>query len=122
VLHSTRYYHTDVIGSVRAITDEVGAVVTRHDYRPFGENTNPLTGDPRRFAGKELDPETAMQYFDARYYRNTWGRFTSVDPVMGSIRSPQTLNRYAYAVNNPLRFADPTGHSERGPATFATTA
>ena len=106
----TRYYHTDVIGSVRAITDEVGAVVIRRDYAPFGEDNNPdLPGDPMRFAGKELDPETGMNYFAARYYRNTWGRFTSVDPVMGRRTNPQSFNRYAYALNNPLRFVDPTG-------------
>ena len=115
---ATRYYHTDVVGSVRAITDAAGNLVTtagapsgRHDYRPFGENTNPMTGDPIRFAGKELDPETAQQYFDARYYRNTWGRFTQVDPlhVGAAMTDPQQWNRYAYARNNPLRWTDPTG-------------
>jgi RHS repeat-associated protein len=106
---ATTYYHTDVIGSVRAITDETGAVVSRHDYLPFGEDTQPLTGDPMRFAGKELDPESALQNFEARYYRNTWGRFTQVDPVSGSLSDTQSWNRYAYARNNPMRFADPTG-------------
>jgi RHS repeat-associated protein len=106
---ATTYYHTDVIGSVRAITDETGAVVSRHDYLPFGEDTQPLTGDPMRFAGKELDPETALQNFEARYYRNTWGRFTQVDPVSGSLSDTQSWNRYAYARNNPMRFVDPTG-------------
>ncbi|HIJ17288.1 MAG TPA: hypothetical protein HA364_05895 [Thermoplasmata archaeon] len=37
------------------------------------------------------------------------GRFISVDPVLGNLASPQTINRYAYCVNNPLRFIDPTG-------------
>ncbi|ODS53748.1 MAG: hypothetical protein ABS36_14115 [Acidobacteria bacterium SCN 69-37] len=106
-----RYYHTDPVGSVRAITDEVGAVVERHDYRPFGEDVAPLTGDPNRFAGKPLDPETALHYFDARYYRQTWGRFTQVDPlhVGAAMTDPQQWNRYAYARNNPFKWADPTG-------------
>jgi hypothetical protein len=60
---ATTCYHTDVIGSVRAITDETGAVVSRHDYLPFGEDTQQLTGDTMRFAGKELDPESALQNF-----------------------------------------------------------
>ena len=96
---------------VRAITDEVGAPVIRHDYRPFGENNNDMTGDPIRFAGKELDPETGQQYFDARYYRNTWGRFSAVDPlhVGAAMTDPQQWNRYAYARNNPLRNGDPSG-------------
>jgi RHS repeat-associated protein len=97
---------------VRAITDETGAVVIRRDYAPFGEDSNPdLTGDPMRFAGKELDPETGMNYFAARYYRNTWGRFASVDPVSGWASDPQSWNRYAYARNNPLRYVDPSGLS-----------
>jgi RHS repeat-associated protein len=109
---ATTYYHTDAIGSVRALSDQTGATVIRHDYRPFGEDTQPLAGDPMRFAGKELDPESALMNFEARYYRNTWGRFTQVDPIGGSPADPQSWNRYAYARNNPLRFVDPTGLSD----------
>jgi RHS repeat-associated protein len=109
---ATTYYHTDAIGSVRALSDQTGATVIRHDYRPFGEDTQPLAGDPMRFAGKELDPESALMNFEARYYRNTWGRFTQVDPIGGSLADPQSWNRYAYARNNPLRFVDPTGLSD----------
>jgi RHS repeat-associated protein len=107
---ATTYYHTDAIGSVRALSDQTGATVIRHDYLPFGEDTQPLAGDPLRFAGKELDPESALMNFEARYYRNTWGRFTQVDPVLSAaaLGDPQQWNRYAYA-GNPLRFIDPTG-------------
>ena len=105
------YYHTDVLGSVRAITDAVGAPVTRHDYFAFGESASPPTGDPRRFLGEQLDGETGFDHLGARYYRNVWGRFTSVDPVAvdRALIQPQFWNRYAYALNNPLRFIDPTG-------------
>jgi RHS repeat-associated protein len=106
---ATTYHHTDAIGSVRALSDDTGATVIRHDYLPFGEDTQPLTGDPMRFAGKELDPESALMNFEARYYRNTWGRFTQVDPIGGSLTDPQNWNRYAYARNNPMAYGDPTG-------------
>jgi hypothetical protein len=92
---ATTYYHPDAIGSVRALSDQTGATVIRHDYRPFGEDTQPLAGDPMRFAGKELDPESALMNFEARYYRN----------------------RYAYAGNNPLRFVDPFGTCQYDPTT-----
>ena len=103
------YYHTDAIGSVRAITDAAGATVIRHDYGAFGEDTQPLTGDPQRFGGMQLDPESALNYAGARYYRVSWGRFTQVDPLGGSLTNPQRWNGYAYALNNPLRYVDPMG-------------
>ncbi len=60
---------------------------------------------------KERDNETGLDYFGARYYGSTQGRFTSADPLLssGSIYSPQTWNRYSYTVNNPLRYTDPFG-------------
>jgi RHS repeat-associated protein len=72
-----------------------------------------------RFAGKELDPESALMNFEARYYRNTWGRFTQVDPVQaeGALAAPQSWNRYTYAGNNPLRFIDPFGTCQYDPQT-----
>ncbi len=106
------FYHLDAMGSVRAVTDASGATVKRHDYLAFGEDTAPMSGDPLRFAGKELDAETALQYFGARYYRNTVGRFTSVDPVLDretTAEDPRRWNRFAYALNNPLKFVDPDG-------------
>jgi RHS repeat-associated protein len=106
------YYHTDALGSVRAVTAQSGAVIARHDYLPFGEEYLPQAGsDPRRFAGKERDAETGLDYFDARYYRSATGRFTTVDPgqANGNIFDPQSWNAYGYARNNQLRFTDPTG-------------
>jgi RHS repeat-associated protein len=108
---TTSYYHLDAQGSVRAISDDSGAIVIRHDYYTFGEDAQPLTGDPLRYAGKELDPETAQEYFGARYCRNVWGRFGTVDPIYSSaaVTDPQQWNRYAYARNNPLKFSDSLG-------------
>jgi len=58
---------------------------------------------------KERDIETGLDYFGARYYGSTQGRFTSPDPVAGSCWNPQSLNAYSYAWNNPLKLTDPTG-------------
>ena len=64
-----------------------------------------------RYTGKERDTESGNDYFGARYNSSAMGRFLSPDPSMGSValRNPQTWNRYAYALNNPLKFVDPTG-------------
>ena len=65
-----------------------------------------------RFTGKERDTESGNDYFGARYYGSSMGRFTSPDPVLITterLMNPQQLNLYAYVANNPLRFIDPTG-------------
>lgn len=108
------YYHLDAIGSVRAVTNQQGQVIRRHDYLPFGEEylAGPVTPDPLRFTGKERDAETGLDYFGARYFASRTGRFTTVDPVVplvASLRDPQLWNRYAYVRNNPLRYTDPDG-------------
>ena len=115
------YYHLDGLGNVRAVTDASGNVTERHDYLPFGEecttgpcaaNPGVASGQPRRFTGKERDPETGLDYFGARYYRANNGRFTTVDPVVNlkaSILNPQRWNRFSYSLNNPIRFNDPDG-------------
>ena len=63
------------------------------------------------FTGKERDSETGLDYFGARYFSAAQGRFTSVDPLMASAHAsdPQSWNRYAYALNNPLKFIDENG-------------
>jgi RHS repeat-associated protein len=59
---------------------------------------------------KERDAETGLDYF-ARYYSGAQGRFTAVDPSMKSwlFHNPQSWNRYAYSLNNPLRYIDTNG-------------
>jgi len=115
------YYHLDAIGNVRAVTNAAGQVVERHDYLPFGEEctTGPCAsnpglnaGQPRKFTGKERDPETGLDYFGARYYGSKIGRFTTVDPayvLQANLVDPQRWNKYAYARNNPLKYTDPDG-------------
>ena len=62
-----------------------------------------------RYTGKERDAESGLDYFTARYYGSNMGRMMSPDPIGGDMTNPQSLNKYAYALNNPLRFTDPTG-------------
>lgn len=94
--------------------------------------TGYTTLDPirQKFTAKERDTESGLDYFLARYYSSPQGRFTSpdefpggiVDPFTGQqaasagplpyadIADPQTLNKYSYVRNNPLRYTDPDGH------------
>ena len=74
-----RYYHVDALGSVRAVSDGTGALISRHDFLPFGEEwqPEPTSPDQRLFTGKERDVESGLDYFGARYLRADLGRFTS---------------------------------------------
>jgi len=83
---------------------------------PFGDGLacNGSTQDPteHHFTGKERDTESGNDYFGARYYSSSMGRFMSADPIWVTkerLADPQRLNLYAYGVNNPLRFIDPDG-------------
>ena len=70
--------------------------------------------------GKERDAESGNDYFGARYYASSMGRFLSpdwsskIEPVPYSkLDNPQTLNLYAYVLNNPLSKTDPDGHDDK---------
>jgi RHS repeat-associated protein len=65
-----------------------------------------------RYTGKERDSESGNDYFGARYYASSMGRFLSPDPsglMYADPTNPQSLNLYSYAWNNPLRNIDPSG-------------
>jgi RHS repeat-associated protein len=105
------YYHGDVIGSVRMVTDAAQGAV-RYDYLPFGqEYPSEQAGQPRRFGGKERDAETTFDYFGARYFSSSNGRFTTPDSPLNDQdpSDPQSWSLYTYARNNPFRFIDPIG-------------
>ncbi len=72
---------------------------------------------PSRSSGKEHDPETGNDYFGARYYSSTLGRFMTPDWAASPVpipyanpANPQTLNLYGYVQNNPITGTDPDGH------------
>jgi RHS repeat-associated protein len=76
------------------------------------ETTTGLHVCASRYTGKERDAETGLDYFGARYYASSMGRFSSPDPQGNSyadFSNPQSWNMYAYVMNNPLKFTDPTG-------------
>jgi RHS repeat-associated protein len=72
----------------------------------FGSNNNDI-----RFTGKERDAESGLDYFGARYYGSTMGRFMSPDDDSGEhADAPQSWNLYSYVQNNPITNTDPDGH------------
>ena len=67
------------------------------------------TPNRRLFTGQYSDSETGLQYFGARYYDQTLGRFLTQDGFLGDANSPASQHRYQYALANPFRFIDPSG-------------
>jgi RHS repeat-associated protein len=104
------YYHSNLLGSPAVLMDENGEVVHRYHFDPFGniEAAKGETDNRYRFTGKEQD-ETGLYYFGARYYDPMIGRFITGDLFPGYMGMPQSLNPYAYCINNPLTFVDPWG-------------
>jgi RHS repeat-associated protein len=81
---------------------------------PYGDalaSSNNLDPTEQHFTGKERDAESGNDYFGARYFASTMGRFMSPDPgnIGVKIENTQSWNMYSYSLNNPLSFTDPTG-------------
>ncbi|MCR5080013.1 MAG: RHS repeat-associated core domain-containing protein [Treponema sp.] len=133
------YYHSDHLGSASLISDYKGEEYQRIEYTPYGEiwveKTDPnanLNFLPYKFTAKEMDEETGLYYYGARYLDPRYSMWISTDPALGEYipkapvneeakRYNQNLpgmggvfnhingNLFAYAANNPLRYIDPDG-------------
>ena len=116
---TTSYFHVDGLGSVVGLTDTTGTVVEKYRYDVYGQVQittasdtvlpQSAVGNRFLFTGRELDTETGLYYYRARYYDAKLGRFLSRDPVGYTAG----LNLYAYVDNNPLSFVDPLGLEKR---------
>jgi len=102
----TRYYHADALGSIIGLSDESGQEVTKYSYDAFGNVTvsGEVSDNPFQYTGRENDG-TGLYYYRARYYNPALQRFISEDPIglWGGI------NKYAYALNNPVNLVDRFG-------------
>ena len=116
-----RHYHLDHLGTPRRVTDGNGDLLYQHDYLPYGEEVTDSGQNqfPLKYTGHERDAGYAgtmddLDYMHARYYSPFLGRFSRVDPMRGSPASPQSLNRYAYVLGNPMNLTDLRGLCPRG--------
>ncbi|MBZ5539372.1 MAG: hypothetical protein LAN61_02515 [Acidobacteriia bacterium] len=106
------FYDADHLGTTRTITDSSGNICYDADLTPYGQEITVHSNScPQnyKFTGYERDQETGLDYAMFRYYNPRLGRFMSPDPLGGDVGNPQTLNRYAYVLNNPLALIDPLG-------------
>lgn len=120
------HFALDHLGTPRLRTVKGGELETFHAYYPFGQEATPLvrtTQEVRmKFTGHERDLNATagadpaaddLDNMHARFYNPNLARFMSVDPAGGDPANPQSWNRYAYVLNNPLRFVDPDGRDAK---------
>ncbi|QYN48696.1 RHS repeat-associated core domain-containing protein [Apibacter sp. ESL0432] len=124
------YYHPDHLGSSSYISNLDGEIVQHVEYVPFGEvfieERNNSWNTPYLFNGKELDEETGLYYYGARYYNPRESVWLSADPLSGynpmmevehyidgqhngGVYNSFNHNTYGYCYQNPVKFIDPTG-------------
>ena len=105
------YVHADALGSTVLETTASASQVFSTGYKPYGQEYSPSGVEAFTFTGKEYDSVTGLYYSMARWYDPGTGRFVSEDRYMGALADPLSQNRYVYASDNPLRYADPNGHA-----------
>ncbi len=122
---TTDYLHRDHLGSVEAISDEMGTLVEELSFDSWGRrrqgNWQPMTDaaiynfatqlTTRGYTGHEMLDGVGLVHMNGRVYDPTIGRFLSADPHVQSPGNLQNWNRYSYVMNNPLSYTDPTGFS-----------
>ncbi len=110
------YYHADGVGSITVLSDDKGTISETYTYKAYGQLTvkdsiglvieKSNIGNPYSFTARELDQESGLYYYRARYNDSLSGAFTQQDPI--GFAGGDT-NLYAYVRNNPLIFIDPKG-------------
>ncbi len=135
-LRNIYYYHPDHLGSSNFITNGEGKEFEHIEYTPYGEtwidDGSNLNVIGYRFTSKELDTETGLYYFGARYLDPQVSRWISPDPAFedylpvppvddearrynsqlpgqGGVLNPVNINVYCYGANNPVKYVDPDG-------------
>jgi RHS repeat-associated protein len=112
-----KYLLTDHLGSVVATTNESGALVEQQRYLPFGGVRTDLEVPPysitttdHTYTGQQAIPSLGLSDYRARQYDPLLMRFVQADSLVPGATNPQAWNRYAYVLNDPIRYDDPSGH------------
>ncbi|MEW5985320.1 MAG: RHS repeat-associated core domain-containing protein [Chloroflexota bacterium] len=106
-----QFYLTDHLGSATTLLNSSGGKSADMRYDPWGEERWVETALPHRFrfTGQRMDETLNLYDYNARYYDPSTGRFISADTLIPQPFNPQAFNRYAYTLNNPVRYTDPSG-------------
>ena len=105
------YLLADHLGSTSTVVNAMDDPVSQK-YYPFGRTRSGSVPTDKQFTGHQK--EGSLYFMQARFYDPALGRFLSPDSIVPDPSNPQSLNRYSYVLNNPLRYTDPTGHCVGG--------
>ncbi len=96
------------------MTNAIGTSVETSEYLPYGGQREQIGTSitDYKFTDQELYTQTGLYNYDARLYDPVIGKCISADSIIPDLYNPQSLNRYSYVLNNPLRYVDPTGHED----------
>jgi RHS repeat-associated protein len=117
---SLYFLANDHLGGTSVVMNSSGGMVNRVRYYPFGNIRTQEGGTPvtdRLFTGQRRLGDGIYNY-GARTYNATIGRFLQADAVVPGTGNPQSLNRYSYVLNNPMRYTDPTGNIPMSDGTY----
>jgi RHS repeat-associated protein len=110
----TYYYHLNGHSDVIALTDASGVIVADYQYDAWGnilsQTGTMASSNPYRYSSYRYDEGTGLYYLKARYYDANTGRFITRDTFHGFEDDPKSLNQYAYAHGNPVRYVDHEGN------------
>ncbi len=106
--------HSDHLGGTNILSDYYGNEAGAVRYHSYGRTRveTGLVPTDKRYTGQTLDASTGLYFYGARYYDCWLSQFVQPDSIVPQPGNPQSLNRYAYTLNNPLKYTDPTGHAE----------
>lgn len=103
------YLYGDQLGSTGVTR---GASAGTQLYDPYGATRYGGAGVAYQYTGQRNEANLGIYYYGARWYDPSIGRFMQADTIVPNPANPQSLNRYSYVLNNPLRYTDPTGMIE----------
>ncbi|OJV35983.1 MAG: hypothetical protein BGO33_09110 [Bacteroidia bacterium 43-41] len=114
-----QYLLTDHLGSTVGVVDTDGDLVNSSQYTAFGELRSGGSSSPDyRYTGQREEAELGLYFYRARWYDPALSRFLQADTIVPEPGNPQAWDRFAYVNNNPVNYADPTGHCSISTSNF----
>jgi len=123
---TTTYYYLlrDYLGNITHTYNVANGTTQEYSFDAWGRRRNPtdwsydLTNQPELFAGRGFTSHEHLPWFNlvnmnGRLYDPAVGRFLNADPYIQNPAYTQSYNRYSYCLNNPLKYADPSGYKEQ---------